>query len=141
MNWALPFRRPRGLQGIFIIWLGQMVSGTSSSITFFALPAWILSRTESSGNALGSWESLFFMSYLVVILFAGVFVDRYPRKAMMLVYDALSLVAAAILLIFEQANILNIWHLYLAAILQGIVSLVVVDDAPLAGLVVRTKPK
>lgn len=119
-NWALPFSRPRGLRGIFIIWLGQMVSGTASAIAFFALPAWILSNTESSGNALGSWESLYFASYLIVILFAGVFVDRYPRKAMMLVYDALSLLAAVLLLVFERAGTLSIWHLYLAGILQGI---------------------
>ncbi len=97
-----------------------MVSGTASSIAFFALPAWILSRTGSSGNALGSWESLYFGAYLLVILFAGVFVDRYPRKAMMLVYDVLSLTAAVILLILERANMLAIWHLYLAAIFQGV---------------------
>lgn len=120
MNWVAPLRRPRGLQGLFVIWLGQMVSGTASSIAFFALPAWILSRTESSGNALGSWESLYFGSYLLVILFAGVFVDRYPRKAMMLVYDVLSLAAAALLLILEQADMLAVWHLYLAAIFQGV---------------------
>ncbi len=120
MTRVFPFRRPRGLRGIFTIWVGQMVSGTASSIAFFALPAWILSNTESSGNALGSWEFLYFASYLLVILFAGVFVDRYPRKAMMLVYDVLSLAAAVLLLILEQANQLAIWHLYLAAIFQGI---------------------
>lgn len=120
INWVIPLRRPRGLRGLFIIWLGQMVSGTASSIAFFALPAWILSRTESSGNALGSWESLYFGSYLLVILFAGVFVDRYPRKAMMLVYDVLSLAAAVVLLILEQADMLALWHLYLAAVFQGV---------------------
>ncbi len=120
LNWSLPFRRPRGLRGIFIIWTGQMISGTASTIAFFALPAWILSNTESSGTALGSWESLYFASYLLVILFAGVFVDRYPRKAMMLVYDVLSLTAAVLLLLFERAGVLSLWHLYLAGILQGI---------------------
>ena len=120
MSRVISFTRPQGLRGLFIIWLGQMVSGTASSIAFFALPAWILTRTESSGNALGSWESLFFASYLVVLLFAGVFVDRYPRKAVMLVYDVLSLAAAVILFIFEQANTLALWHLYLAAVLQGV---------------------
>lgn len=120
MNFAIPLRRPRGMRGLFVIWLGQMVSGITSSITFFALPAWILSRTDSSGNALGSWESLFFASYLVVILFAGVFVDRYPRKAMMLVYDFISLTAAGILFLLERSGALSLWHIYIAAIFQGI---------------------
>jgi len=120
MNRVIPFRRPRGLRGLFIIWLGQMVSGTASSIAFFALPAWILTRTDAGGNALGSWESLYFGSYLLVVLFAGVFVDRYPRKAMMLVYDVLSLTAAALLLALEASGNLALWHLYVAAALQGI---------------------
>lgn len=116
----IPIQRPTGLQGLFIVWLGQMVSGVASSITFFALPAWILSRTESSGNALGSWESIFFGSYLAVILFAGVLIDRYNRKGMMLVYDILSLIAVATLLVFENAGILTVWHIYIAAIFQGV---------------------
>lgn len=120
MNWVIPLRRPGGLKGLFIIWLGQMVSGIASSITFFALPAWILSRTESSGNAVGSWESIFFASYLVVILFAGVLVDRYNRRGMMLVYDFLSFVAITILLIFETRGLLTVWHLYIAAVFQGV---------------------
>jgi MFS family permease len=97
-----------------------MVSGIASSITFFALPAWILSRTEASGSALGSWESIFFGSYLAVILFAGVLIDRYNRKGMMLVYDILSLIAVSTLLVFENAGILTVWHLYIAAIFQGV---------------------
>src|SRR5262245_62424758 len=120
MNWVLPIRRPSGLNGLFIIWLGQMISGIASSITFFALPAWILSRTESSGNAVGSWEALFFASYLVVILFAGVLVDRYNRRGMMLVYDVLSLAAITILWIFESGGVLSVWALYIADIFLGI---------------------
>lgn len=120
MNWVIPLHRPKGLRGLFVIWLGQMISGIASSITFFALPAWILSRTQNNGNALGSWESIFFGSYLLVILFAGVLIDRYNRKGMMLVYDILSLSATLLLLIFERAGILSIWHLYIAAIFQGV---------------------
>ena len=120
MNWAIPLRRPAGLRGLFVIWLGQMVSGIASSITFFAIPAWILSRTDSSGSALGSWESIYFTSYLVVILFAGVLIDRYNRKDMMLVYDVLSLNTVSALLIFENLGLLSVWHLYVAAMIQGV---------------------
>lgn len=120
MNWAIPLRRPAGLRGLFVIWLGQMISGIASSITFFAIPAWILSRTDSSGSALGSWESIYFASYLIVILFAGVLIDRYNRKDMMLVYDVLSLNVVSALLIFENLGLLSVWHLYVAAMIQGV---------------------
>lgn len=112
--------RPKGMQGLFIIWLGQMISGIASSITFFALPIWILNKTGASGSALAYWESFFFASYLIVVLFAGVFIDRYNRKTMMLVYDFLLLSATAILLVLESSNKLEVWHLYLSAVFQGV---------------------
>ena len=113
-------RRPKGMQGLFIIWLGQMISGIASSITYFALPLWILNKTGTSGSALAYWESFFFASYLVVALFAGVLIDRYYRKTMMLVYDFLLLAATAILLVLGSSGKLEVWHLYMAAIFQGL---------------------
>jgi len=106
--------------GLFIIWLGQMISGIASSITFFALPNWILQTTNVSGSALSYWESAFFGSYLLIILFAGVLIDRYNRRVMMLVYDFMGLTTVAILLVLQTTGHLTIWHLYIAAVLQGI---------------------
>jgi len=120
MNDDVNSRRPKGMQGLFIIWIGQMISGIASSITFFALPLWILNKTGTSGSALAYWESFFFTSYLVVVLFAGVFIDRYNRKTMMLVYDFLFLSSIAILLALESSDKLEVWHLYLAAVIQGV---------------------
>ena len=120
MNVEVNSRRPKGMQGLFIIWIGQMISGVASSITFFALPLWILNKTGTSGSALAYWESFFFAAYMVVVLFAGVLIDRYNRKTMMLVYDFLLLSATAILLVLESSDKLEVWHLYLAAIFQGV---------------------
>ena len=97
-----------------------MISGIASSITYFALPLWILNKTHNSGEALAYWESFFFASYLVVALFAGVLIDRYYRKTMMLVYDFLLLSATAILLVLESSGRLEVWHLYMTAIFQGL---------------------
>jgi len=108
------------MRGIFVIWLGQMISGIASSITAVALPIWILNITGGSGTALGFLEFFFFGSYLVVIQFAGVLIDRYNRKMMMLVYDFVSLAVIAILLAIQAGGGLDVWHLYAAAIFQGI---------------------
>ena len=107
------------MKGLFIIWLGQLISGIASSITAVALPIWIFSLT-GSGTAVGLLEFFFFGSYLLAVLFAGVLIDRYNRKMMMLVYDFLSLSATAILLVLQSSGNLEVWHLYLAAIFQGI---------------------
>jgi MFS family permease len=101
-----------------MIWLGQMVSGIASSITAVALPIWIFSITES-GTAVGILEFFYFASYLVTVPFAGILIDRSSRRNMMLVYDFSSLSALAILLVIQSAGILEVWHLYVAAALQG----------------------
>ena len=108
------------MRGMFIIWLGQMVSGIAASITAVALPIWILNFTGGSGIALGFLEFFFFGSYLVVIQFAGVLIDRYNRKMMMLIYDFVSIAVIAILLAIQEAGGLLVWHLYVAAVFQGI---------------------
>lgn len=116
-DFSLP--RPNGMKGLVIIWLGQVVSGIASSITSVALPIWIFSIT-GSGTAVGLLEFFFFGSYLLFALFAGVLIDRYNRKMMMLVYDFMSLSAVAVLLVIQSAGILQVWHLYVAAVFQGI---------------------
>ncbi|HEY3474378.1 MAG TPA: MFS transporter [Anaerolineales bacterium] len=102
-----------------MIWLGQMVSGIATSITTVALPIWIFSITES-GAAVGLLEFFFFGSYLLVVPFAGILIDRSNRKTMMLVYDFLSLSGLAVLLALRTAGLLEVWHLYVSAVLQGI---------------------
>ena len=108
------------MRAIYIIWLGQMFSGIASGITAVALPIWILNFTDGSGTAIGIWEFFFFGSYLLVVQFAGVLIDRYNHKLMMLVYDISSLLATAVLLVLETTGKLELWHLYVAAVIQGI---------------------
>jgi DHA3 family macrolide efflux protein-like MFS transporter len=115
----LSFRRPSGMRGLFTIWLGQMVSGIASSITAVALPIWIFSITDS-GAAVGFLEFFYFGSYLLATLFAGILIDRFDRKLMMLAYDFLSLSGLAILLVLQTAGLLQVWHLYVSAVFQGI---------------------
>lgn len=102
-----------------MIWLGQMVSGIASSITAVALPIWIFSITDS-GTAVAFLEFFFFGSYLLAALFAGILIDRSDRKTMMLMYDFLSLSSLAILLVLQIAGLLDVWHLYVAAVFQGV---------------------
>src|ERR671926_22508 len=119
--WKLnfPLQRPNGMTGLFVIWLGQMVSGIASSITAVALPIWIFSITDS-GAAVGLLEFFFFGSYLLATLFAGILIDRSDRKLMMLMYDFLSLSGLAVLLVLQTAGLLQVWHLYVSAVFEGI---------------------
>jgi MFS transporter, DHA3 family, macrolide efflux protein len=120
MSTGINFNRPDGMRGLFIIWLGQMVAGIATSTALFAQIHWISKATEASGTALGYWESFYFAAYLLFVLFALFFIDRYPRKAMMLLYDFLLLAATAILLVLESSGALRTWHIYLNAVIQGV---------------------
>ena len=112
--------RPNGMKGLFIIWAGQLVSGIATSTTFYAFPLWISEKSGARGGALAFWEAFYFASYLFCVFFALFFIDRYPRKIMMLAYDLILMLATAILLTLQTTGHLQIWHLYLNAILQGI---------------------
>lgn len=102
-----------------MIWLGQMVSGIAASITAVALPIWIFSITDS-GTSVAFLEFFFFGSYILVVLFAGILIDRSDRKTMMLMYDFLSFSALAVLLVLQTMELLEVWHLYVAAVFQGV---------------------
>jgi len=119
MNIDANTRRPNGMNGLLIIWSGQMISGIATSITTFALFLTIFGATDGSGAAIGWWEFFFFSFYLLVVQFAGVLIDRYDRKTMMLVYDFISMMVMATLLAIQSSGKLEIWHLYVAAIFQG----------------------
>ena len=120
MNFEPSPRRSSGMRGLFIIWLGQMISGIATSAALFAQIHWLTETTDASGTALGYWESFYFAAYLLFVLFALFFVDHYSRKTLMLTFDFLLFSATAILLVLEYAGLLRTWHIYLNAVIQGI---------------------
>lgn len=112
-------RRPRGMTGFLLIWCGQMISTTATSITTFALYLWIIKQT-AGGSSVGIMEFFFFSATLIVAPIAGIMVDRYSRKTTMLVYDIVSLVITTLILFLYFFDRLEVWHLYLATIVQGV---------------------
>ncbi|NWG07389.1 MAG: MFS transporter [Chloroflexi bacterium] len=112
-------RRPRGMTGFLFIWFGQMLSTTATSITTFALYLWVIDKT-SGGWSVGVMEFFFFSATLLVAPIAGIMVDRYSRRATMLVYDVASLAITLVILALYFFEALEAWHLYIATIVQGI---------------------
>ena len=107
------------MAGFLLIWFGQMLSATATSITTFALYIWIIKQTLG-GSAVGVMEFFFFSATLLVAPVAGIMVDRYNRRATMLVYDVASFAITVLILCLYFFEMLEIWHLYLATIIQGI---------------------
>jgi MFS transporter, DHA3 family, macrolide efflux protein len=111
--------QPTGMTAFIVIWLGQIVSVLSSSMSHFALSIWMYQQTESA-TAMGLMQVFFITPFLLISPFAGVMVDRYNRKLMMMLSDFAAIVATGTVFILYATGNLEFWHLYFAAALNGI---------------------
>ncbi|MEG3987284.1 MFS transporter [Microcoleus sp. S28C3] len=107
------------MQKFIQLWLGQTASMIGSAMSGFALTIWIWQSTHQA-TALAL---LMFFTQLPRILLApvaGILVDRWNRKFLMAIGDAVAaLLTLAILLLYISQS-LQLWHLYVAAAINGI---------------------
>lgn len=111
--------RPSGMAAFTIVWLGQMVSVLATNMTAFAQSIYVFQKTGSA-TALALVQVFFIVPFLILSPVAGVMVDRYNRKMMMMVSDAVAILPTVGLLILSATGRLEIWHFYVAAAFQGI---------------------
>lgn len=112
-------KRPTGMFGFTIVWIGQIVSVLASAMSQFGLTIFMFQKTESA-TALGLMQVFFITPFLIISPIAGVMVDRYNRKLMMMVSDLGAGLATIVILIFQALGILEFWHLYFASIIYGL---------------------
>ncbi|MCK5414147.1 MAG: MFS transporter [Thermoplasmata archaeon] len=101
----------REMRSYTILWSGQLVSLIGSGMTIFALLIWLF---EETGQAT-SVSLLFLFAFgpeVVLSPLAGVVVDRYSRKAIMIISDSMTAVSTLSILIFHQADMLSPWAIY-----------------------------
>lgn len=111
-------RRPAGMFAFTTIWLGQLISVLATNMTGFALTIWAYEKTGQA-TALALVQVFFITPFLIMSPIAGVMVDRYNRKTMMAVSDIGAGMATIILLVLNAMGVLEVWHLYVAAAIQG----------------------
>ena len=108
----------KGFQAFFVMWIGQLVSLTGTAMTRFALTIWAY---EVTGSATALALVGFFSFAPVVLLspVAGALVDRFPRKAVLIISDLGAGLANVLLLGLLLMGNLEIWHLYVAGFIAG----------------------
>ena len=109
-------KRPSGMFGFSIVWIGQIISVLASNMSWFALTIWAF---EMSGSAtiLGVVQTSFILPFLLISPIAGALVDRYNRKLMMMVSDLGAVLATTGILILKATDGLQIWHLCVASVI------------------------
>ncbi|MCC6299672.1 MAG: MFS transporter [Anaerolineales bacterium] len=105
--------------GFTIVWIGQIVSVLASSMSQFALTIFMFDETGSA-LAMGMMQVFFITPFLLISPLAGVWVDRYNRKLMMMVSDIGAGIATLLILTLQALGILDYWHLYAASVVYGL---------------------
>ncbi len=106
------------MRTFIIIWLGQLVSTIGSYMTEFALTLWAWEMTGSA-TALALVSFFGQLPRIPITLIAGIIVDRFNRKQLMLLGDSIAIVSTIGIGILYFTHNLQIWHLYVAAAVNG----------------------
>ncbi|MEM6838974.1 MAG: MFS transporter [Cyanobacteria bacterium P01_C01_bin.120] len=106
------------MQRFIRIWVGQLVSTIGSYMTVFALIFWVW---EITGSATSLALVAFFsqLPRIVVTPLAGIIVDRFPRKQLMILGDVVAMLCTIAIALLYGSDRLQIWHLYTAVAAYG----------------------
>jgi MFS family permease len=102
-----------------LLWIGQFISIIGDWVLFIALPFYTYSLTGSV-LATGAMFIVSTLPQLVLGSIAGVFVDRWDRKRLMIMADLLRFLLILMLLFVRSRD--GLWLIYVSAFLESTVS-------------------
>jgi MFS transporter, DHA3 family, macrolide efflux protein len=108
----------QGMGGFSVIWFGQLVTLLGTEMVKYAFVV----HTWAAGGQATSVVGLLLAAFLPQLLLspmAGVLVDRWPKKTVLLLTDLGGLIAFGALAADYYAGDLRTWHVYLALVLSG----------------------
>ena len=110
--------QPTNLNTFLLVWSGQLVSILGSEMTGFAMTIW---AWELTGKATPLSLIFFFnrLPRVIAATFAGLIVDRYNRKNLMILGDTVSGISTIVVLALLVTENLALWHFYLAIALSS----------------------
>ena len=80
--------------------------------------------TDHSATALGIVTGLQFLPFLLLAPFAGMLVDRLPKRHLLFATQTGLLVTAFLLAALTATGTVELWHVYVLALLQGVATAV-----------------
>ena len=102
----------------YTIWIGQAFSLVGSSLVRFAIIWWLTERTGSA-RVLTTANLVSMLPSVLLAPFSGALVDRWNRRWVMIISDALiALFTAALAYLYWRGNV-EVWHVYLILFLRA----------------------
>src|SRR5579884_658167 len=109
-----------------LFWFGQLVSQCGTWMQSVA-QAWLVLDIARSPLSLGTLTALQFLPITCGSFFASVLVDRVPKRRLLMFTQSSALAQAAALALLAATGHIQLWHVYLLALLLGCVNAL---DAP-----------
>jgi MFS transporter, DHA3 family, macrolide efflux protein len=112
-------RNDTNIRNFLILWIGQLVSTIGSSMSRFAIAIWAWEITgKATTLTLVGFFSL--LPSMLITPISGVIVDRFNRKLLLMVGDAVAVLMTITMMLLYLTNHLQIWHLYVFGAIVGI---------------------
>lgn len=108
-DWKAPF---------FTIWIGQAFSLLGSQLVQFAL-IWYLTQLTGSATVLATASLVGLLPQVLLGPVAGAIVDRWSRRAVMMLSDGTVALATLALAALFLSGRVEIWHIYLAMLVRA----------------------
>lgn len=114
---AAPAAPPSRLGRDFAVFcIGQATSNFGNAVTGLLLPLIVFRLTGSALN-LGLASAAEYVPYLLFGLIIGAYVDRLPRRPLMILTDITRALIIASIPLFSALGVLHVWWIYVAAFL------------------------
>ncbi|MEV6577479.1 MFS transporter [Streptomyces sp. NPDC051582] len=103
--------------------MGQAVSNTGTWMQRIAQD-WLVLSLTGSASAVGITIALQFLPMMLFGLYGGVLADRLPKRPLLIATQTLMGLTGVALAALTLAGHVQVWHVYLAAFLLGLVTVV-----------------
>ena len=111
------------MKPFLMLWGTQAFSALGSAMTSYALVIW--SYTQKQSALMTSLLMVCsYAPYVIFSIFAGALSDRWNKKATMLVCDTVAVVSTVVMLVLMKQQMLQVGHLYLINIVNGLMNTV-----------------
>jgi MFS family permease len=105
-----------------LLWTGETTSCLGTAISELALPLVAISVLHASAFAVSALMAAVWLPWVVIGLPAGAWVDRLPRRSVMIAADLVSLAAFASVPVAAWCRVLTVAQLLAVALVAGIAS-------------------
>ena len=104
------------------LWTGQAISRLGSSVAGLAIPLIAAITLEATPTQMGMLGAAWMSPFLLVGLLAGVWIDRLPRRPVLIVADVGQGLLLTLIVVGAALGLLRMEHLYVAGFLLGVLS-------------------